>query len=388
METVPLTSLTLEDLLLGICQELQISPSKQKTAEERYASVVAYLEKDPFFLGKCLDSYAQGSLRHGTTVKPLIGEEYDLDFVFPTALHGIEARVLLTKIESCLEKRGIYRLDKSKNTASRIVYADEFHIDIVPALPLEANRGRVEVPHRQNNEFRFSNPEGFSRWLDRVAVEEPVAFIGQQAMRIRAEALPLPSPESIQEKPPLKKVIQLLKRNRDIRFQDKADTLKPPSMLITAMAGLNYGKELTVAETLRMVVDRILVKLPDYRQNGVLNPAATAVDPIENLARSWEEDSRAYYECEDWLQELATQWYQIARVDTLHEKVKGLIKLFGDPARTIYDRYVQEIQSARTENKLGITSSGLLITSPTILTGKAVATPEYIPSPEHTFYGG
>jgi hypothetical protein len=71
----------LDDLLFEVCDELQLAPYRYRQAEERYQAVARVLEAEgnPFapFSPKI---YPQGSMRLGTTVKPIEGP-HDLDFV-------------------------------------------------------------------------------------------------------------------------------------------------------------------------------------------------------------------------------------------------------------------------------------------------------------------
>ena len=70
-----------EELLLRICQKLQLTPSLYEQATERYETIAKIITKDDAFQKIDLNIYPQGSFRLKTTVKPLSSEEYDLDFV-------------------------------------------------------------------------------------------------------------------------------------------------------------------------------------------------------------------------------------------------------------------------------------------------------------------
>ena len=72
----------LEDMLHPLCVRLQITAIQRDLAESRYKSVTEWLAADEStFWGKDLDIFPQGSLRMGTTVKPLARQEFDLDLV-------------------------------------------------------------------------------------------------------------------------------------------------------------------------------------------------------------------------------------------------------------------------------------------------------------------
>ena len=64
----------LDDLLMLVCEELQLAPSRYRLAVERYGAVSRVLEGEgsPFH-GIPLSIYPQGSMALGTTVHPLDG---------------------------------------------------------------------------------------------------------------------------------------------------------------------------------------------------------------------------------------------------------------------------------------------------------------------------
>ena len=51
-----------ENLLLGICERLQLSPSLYEQANERYLTIAKTIEKDMIFKYISLNIYPQGSL--------------------------------------------------------------------------------------------------------------------------------------------------------------------------------------------------------------------------------------------------------------------------------------------------------------------------------------
>ncbi len=69
----------LDDLLRRICEELQLPPGRYDQAVARYEAVSGWLESDGSAL-RALSPlmYPQGSMRIGTTVKPIGRDEHDL----------------------------------------------------------------------------------------------------------------------------------------------------------------------------------------------------------------------------------------------------------------------------------------------------------------------
>src|SRR4030042_7011506 len=207
----------LDDLLDRVCERLQISSSQQKQAEERYAAVGKWLSDDKSILS-LIDPqiYPQGSLRIGTTVKPLKECEYDLDIVCELGLEWTRCDPIkvLDTIEARLKENSIYSpLIKRKNRCIRLDYANEFHLDILPACPdSQKNKGCVKVPDRNDRVWKDSNPRGYAEWFEGRS--------RQFETMLKAAVEPLPPNEPANDKPPLKRVVQLMKRFRDISFQN------------------------------------------------------------------------------------------------------------------------------------------------------------------------
>src|SRR5436190_23289724 len=74
-------------LLDSICQELEITDTMFKLAEERYLSIAEYLggNGSPLAMYKPL-IHPQGSINTGTTVKPPQSCEFDVDVICQLAI--------------------------------------------------------------------------------------------------------------------------------------------------------------------------------------------------------------------------------------------------------------------------------------------------------------
>jgi hypothetical protein len=68
-------------LLDRIGQDMEIPPGRYKEAEEKYLAVSDVLHGCPTLSQYDPQVFAQGSFALGTTVRPLHGDEYDLDFI-------------------------------------------------------------------------------------------------------------------------------------------------------------------------------------------------------------------------------------------------------------------------------------------------------------------
>ena len=153
-----------EVYLAAMAKALEIPQSRYEQAERSYKSVGSWLERDASQVQSFApETYVQGSFKLGTATKPATTEEqYDIDCVCNlrevTKMNMSQAE-LKALIGYELE---LYRKDKSMNKALQegrrcwtLEYADEaqFHMDIVPAIPNEADQRALFEAYRLDANF-------------------------------------------------------------------------------------------------------------------------------------------------------------------------------------------------------------------------------------------
>jgi hypothetical protein len=205
----------LDDLLFEVCDDLQLSPYRHGQAEDRYHTVAGVLEADgsPFapFSPRI---YPQGSMRLGTTVRPIDGP-HDLDFVLELSVpyQNVEPMKLIRALFSFLKSNSTYsEMVELKNRCVRVGYANEFYMDILPACQDHAAGDTcLQVPDCQAKSWRPSNPIGYANWFKSQSELRP-RHLRNAAMD---KAMPLPAQQRTEDKRPLQLIVQLLKRWRD-----------------------------------------------------------------------------------------------------------------------------------------------------------------------------
>lgn len=137
---------------------------------------------------------------------------------------------------------------------------DEFHMDILPCVPLngyfiEPNITAIKLTHKIGDGTyvpRYSNPYAYHKWFDNrmkdILLIEKRAFAAQNKTEI--DKVP-----THKMRTPLQKAIQLLKRHRDICFQNVSDDA-PISIIITTLAAWAYNGETNVYEALCNILER------------------------------------------------------------------------------------------------------------------------------------
>lgn len=365
----------LDDLLIRICEKLQISESQHKQATERYNAVGKWLAQDDGILSKYNPVvYPQGSLSIGTTVRPLKYQEYDVDLVceLEIAYEKSDPVAVLNAIETQLKQDKTYEsMIEKKNRCIRLNYANEFHMDILPACPNGfENNGKLKVPDRELKEWKDSNPKGYAAWFQGKVDLCRAAFI-----KAAEDVEPLPQREPLERKLPLKRVVQLIKRYRDVYFK-KDEKSAPISIVLTTLAGYHYKGQISVNESLKYALSKIVEIIPQKGRLVVLNPTNTD----EDLSERWDDDMASYFKFVKWINEFNKIWDVINKSRGIPNITKILKEMFGEQ---VTDEALKEqeiiIKKAREEKLLGITTGTGILSS----TSKTNS----IPVKKNTFYG-
>jgi hypothetical protein len=346
----------LNDLLVRIAVSLQLTPTQYRDAVRHYEAVAKWLSAPDSPLARFAPGiFPQGSLRIGTTVRPLGRDEYDLDLVCELlAMLGLHDPVwVLDLVERRLRAHGTYGpMVERMNRCVRLNFAGQFHLDILPARP-DGGLGSTYllVPDRRLEDWKPSNPKGYAAWFDRQSTYFGVAMT--KAIE------PLPQPEGAEDKTPLQLAVQLLKRWRDVRYDDP--DLAPISIVLTTLAGTHYLGEAHPLEALVGIVRRIddaLLALPATRRLVVCNPAHAA----EDLSERWDRNQAAYRAFVTGIHDLRAKLSGAAALEGLPRLGEFLKDLFGEDVatRALRDQ-ARTIEGARARGGLTLlgTSSGL-----------------------------
>lgn len=398
----PQTDREFNKLLESIAKTLDISPTQHKLAVERYQAVGNWLDADNSSLKVFQPQIRpQGSFRLGTVIKPLTeDEEYDVDLTCKLNINkALINQKLLKKLvgDRLKENEGYKRmLEPEKRRCWRLKYAEvfRFHLDIVPSIPddqvgvtlLELSGVPKVIANNAlcitDNEtwdyatdFPKSNPEGYALWFyDQMKVEfQRKRILLAESLKMSVEDVP-----EFEVKTPLQRVVQLLKRHRDIRYGKDDD--KPISIIITTLSALAYENEVDTLVALQNVLSKMhsFIKKDSSGQYLIKNP----VNPSENFADKWNENPRKATLFFEWLEDAIADFKMLAnkKGEGLLEVSKPLKRYFGESivSKAFNDVAAQTLKE-REENKLFMqTGTGILSTQ---------NTPKSIPVPQHRNYG-
>lgn len=333
------------DFLTSFAEELDIPPGKYQQAVERYKAVGKWLEEGNYEDCKSeLRIYPQGSFRLGTVTRPVVdGKEadYDIDLVceLPKQKKLIDPGKIKSIVGDRLNENSTYKrmLDKEGKRCWTLNYAEQdnigFHIDVLPCIP--ENRSQetdtpIALTHKNVNDrydWSSSDPIGYAAWFEDknkaafLLVEKSQRTdIAQNYSAIYASVDDVPP---LLIKTPLQRVIQIMKRHRDIRFNGHSSSdYRPISMIITTLAAILYENEGDVFSAVRNIVEKLHAHASLMKSRVLLDSRLASINLIqkredgtwyignpvnkdENFADRWHEDNharaRAFFTWVEWL---------------------------------------------------------------------------------------
>ncbi|HTN21948.1 MAG TPA: nucleotidyltransferase [Pelobium sp.] len=377
-----------EELLARIAQELQLDKTRLERMETAYNAVADLLNNDEeFFDGLTIEIYAQGSKRIGTTVKPINEEDFDLDTVLHIydPYYNYSPEQIYNALVKALEKDSYYKSIMEKKTRCvRLNYKSDFHIDVLPAcMPNNLDKEMIKIPEKALKNWSSGNPKGFSNWFMTIAnsVEESMLRKYSNVL-LKAQVETEPLPEELYMKTPLQRAVQLLKRYRDVYYQNKDNRVS--SIVITTLVAQFYEGESSIFDAINNVVSRIKENYLETIKEGykfkVLNP----VNFEEDFTDSWTtEHYQSFY---TFISAFYDKWQHLQMSFEISKE--DYIELFGEG---VYKKSLNEQFKtfSKSTNDVFAKSSGLIVggTARTNSNGN-INTSEGIRNGAHHSFGG
>lgn len=340
----------IDDILDRMAENLQLGDARYDRMKQHYEAVKKWIEKDEkFFKPFNYEVYPHGSVRILTTVKPIGSDEFDLDI----ALHlktnhaAHTPQKIYKELKRRLMEHETYKgMLEPKKRCLRLNYSGDFHMDILPGIQeYEWDEDRLCVPDRELGTWVSSNPRGYAKWFIDRANTVKVSLLEKA---IRAENLPA---DNFRFKKPLQRAVQLIKRYRDIYFQDD-DTYKTSSIILTTIAGIYYTGQESIFDTVEGIINQIqnnVSRLP--HRIKILNP----VNAQEDFTDKWDSEP-AYYEAfKAFAVHLYNEWQELKRENGVLNEGRILKGLFGEDNFINAQRAQTELlESYRNRRDLGV----------------------------------
>lgn len=374
-----------------MCQTLELTENQYETAEKRYGAVGDWLATSDNALLRSAQIYPQGSISLRTPVKPINGNEYDVDLVcyVPSLSVDTPPKALKKLIGDRLRFNGKFEgILEEKPRCWRINYANEFHLDITPSIKNpDCSQGGELVPDKLRDVWKASNPKGYKELFSQRAKLQPrFNLLKAENRQFSASVEPFPDQEP-QFKGLLRRCVQIYKRHRDEHFRDEFSEIAPISIILTTLASKSYVYCVTnniydtefdvlvdVARYMHLFIDK--TDRPGGVQYSVMNETTLG----ENFAEKWNKDPRLSNAFFRWQQKAVVDLESLPAVTGLDNLRKSMNSCFGESAvATTFDIETKAITVARERGLLSVAPAiGLTIQRPPLNSVRV---------PHNTFFG-
>ena len=326
----------LSTLLLLLAKNLDITKTQFDNLSQSYMAVGKFLENDEQFAVCHPVVSPQGSLRLGTIIQPISkDDDLDVDLVYRLSSKPYfwTQKTIKDKVGERLKSSERYAPMIDKEEGRRcwtLLYRDnadnpkeKYHMDILPCvsnsmyndifvrlsreaysresveqIAIRITDKKSEGYATETNEANWlkSNPDGYALWF---------ASRCKQTTQLRETKVEdiIPIGKYTENKTTLQRVVQLLKRHRDIMFRNDTED-KPISIIITTLAARAYKGEADIYDALVNVISSMESYIErDSDGNYVIsNP----VNEEENFADKWPTHPKRKENFFKWLAQLKT----------------------------------------------------------------------------------
>ncbi|WP_234729626.1 nucleotidyltransferase domain-containing protein [Acidocella facilis] len=379
-------------ILERLCVVIEPTDTQKDNAKDKYEAVGNWLADAPQYLFSAARISPQGSFALGTATKPLNGLEYDVDLLcrFTAFAGGLGPVDLKRVLGDRLRENGTYRfILQEMPRCWRLNFAGEFHMDITPSVPNAVCRNGGElVPDKKLRAWKPTNPSGYLKLFEKRAALTPIMRLRKALAAMDSRGTVDPFPEHIGFKGILRRIVQLLKRHRDIYFETADESLRPISVILTTLAARAYefcvGKYVFDSEfdVMLAVVSSMPYYIESYTQYG--KPqwyVANETTEGENFAEKWNlhpERAAAFFE---WHRQILADVEHLATLEGSDQVTKSLAQAFGSqPVNQVVAAMAEEINMARQHRMLSVAPKIGIVTG-------ASAVPRATPVRSNTFYG-
>lgn len=362
----------IDDILDVLGENLSITETQHNAAVQSYKAVGNWLTNEDSDLAPYEPVISpQGSFIIGTTIQSInANDDIDLDVV--CELNGKRPDWTQKDIKELvgeqLSKHKKYDsiLDDEGRRCWTLKYRENgnpnerYHMDILPAvntrgysiitekaysnlkdqsyedlvLSITDNERTPEYhTSTEPEEWLQSNPFGYAKWFMNIADN----IKGQRTKTFSLNESVNPTPKYQSDRLPLQRVVQLLKRHRDIMFQnysteDKKE--KPISCIITTLAAKAYDGEDNIYDALLNIINNMEDHIEDrydHHTGGYVKWISNPTNEQENFADRWSiPDSKRERFFYDWLDRLKLEFNGLGNNFNRMNLNESLKKSFGD----------------------------------------------------------
>lgn len=382
------------DILEELGKSLDITETQYDNAVKSYQYVGEWLsEGDSPLIPHKPEILPQGSFLLQTMIKPIL-EDDDLDIDIVCKLEKTHKEltqyVLKNMVGDRLKANGtllkLLKLPDGRRCWT-LQYAEssKFHLDVLPSVVVANYKAILEKALSANEfadtqklgvritdnkspiyrtstnlrEWMKSNPFGYAIWFQnrcKTSVHE---------VRMMSEAIQ-PVPKFQKDKTPLQRVVQILKRHRDMWAN--GDEHKPISIIITTLAAKAYKKETDTIDALVNVVNSMEGYIEERyvpELGKSIKWIANPVNKEENFADKWVEVAQKQVNFNNWMSQVKVDINNMTEKRGLQLIQESLEKPFGKSVVTkAFSSYGDNLRKQRESGNMKMAAgTGLLSTT-------------------------
>jgi hypothetical protein len=402
---IPFDSLG-ERLLAAVAIKLELPPSQHLLMTRRKQAIEKHLERDGSPLKDLIRIfYQQGSVAIGATIKAKHRDVgFDIDIIVELLLNGISPSEALDLLYEAIRGEPGSRYYDCTARQTRCVtvhYADGMHIDLSPSVLLEAgDPRRSNIFHSKPEEPRSSdyyvlmNSFGFAEHYNALCPVDQL-FSEAYAKRVMAadqafevltkDADSVPVPEHSSEvggKSAVTVGLQLLKRNRDIRWIPREGKRMPASAMFSCLTVEVAEAGRTIGENLRIIASHILNRLLIAKSLGELivveNPRCSGDIFTDRWPENRNDQDLLIEDMKLFLRQLEVV---LDESRSLKDRTAALEAMFGETvARDVVKDFAEETGGLVQSGKHALGAAGGILAAPASARAKPAAK-------KNTFFG-
>ena len=395
-----------ERLLADVAIRVELPPSQHRMAVERYEAVHNHIDRVGSLLeGRLTLFYPQGSMAIGATIRSWRRSEgYDIDIVVeidvPPGTPPARVLDILFKAISGEPGSRYHGMVERQTRCVTVHYADGMHLDVTPAcLVDEWDPRRSDIfhanPEKPAAEHRRvpMNAYAFVEWFKAIT-PEAMSFADAYGQRARnrdpvfqeyaAEALPVPEhPVITGNKSASVVALQLVKRNRNLRYLRRSGRI-PPSVMLSKLAAEVKVSGRSLVEALDAISRHVLATLEAAERAGRLVDVCNPRCDADCFTDRWPENRAAQQLYMEDLRLFRRDLAEVVGGDLDLEGMQRLLgKMFGDePSRKVIEGHYEELAGGIRNNRRGHAATGAVIVG-----APAIVRQSGVVAKPHTFYG-
>ncbi len=394
-------------LLADVAIRIQLRPTHYNMAVERYQKICKLIERGNSPLKDCVDLfYPQGSIAIGATIaSKLKTDEFDIDIAAQLDLSDCVSpnEPLDLLFEAIRGEPGsrYYEMTERKPRCITVNYKDKMHLDVTPLIR------REDTPERESWLFHhkpeapsesgkaITNSYGFADWFkantppdqDFADIFEARASEYEQMVALAAESESVPPHEPPFQKSRALIVLQLLKRWRNVQYDERFER-RPPSILLSKLIADAANHTGRLSEELLHQAQQMLSKFRHWHNADCLIQVANPVCEQDVLTDRWPETLQDQAIFISDLKNLVAQVEKLVSGCDLGETREIMVKLFGEvPTTEVFQTFNESMgNQVRTGQSKHSRDTGSLIVPATTATSATVPS-SATKTKQHTFYG-